>query len=150
MSMTDDLEPTHEGELNERLRKLVQYVASGEPVQQAARHAGFSPSYSRKASRLLKHPAVAQALATVQTEARTAMAYTVVSAMKEADSAARFAREHKNPMALVKATELRAKLSGLLIDRVELVTVDLSGAIARAEGRVLRGSGSGSSSEETH
>ena len=63
--------------------------------------------------------------------------YGLVEAMKEAEDAAAFARENKNSMALVKACELRAKLSGLLIDRVELVKVDLTGALARAEARVL-------------
>ena len=38
-------------------------------------------------------------------------------------------------MAYCKGTELRAKLSGLLIDRVEVIPVDLVGALQRAEGR---------------
>ena len=45
--------------------------------------------------------------------------------------------EHKNPMALVKATELRARLSGLLIDRLEVIEVDLRASLAAAEQRVL-------------
>ena len=58
--------------------------------------------------------------------------------MKEAESAAAFAREHKNPMALVKATELRAKLSGLLIDRLEVVPPDdLKAALLEARTRVI-------------
>ena len=57
--------------------------------------------------------------------------------MKEADNAAEFARKHKNPMANVKAAELRAKLSGLLIERVEVFSADLKGAIEKAEARVI-------------
>jgi len=125
--------------LNHRQQKFIEAVARGESVQQAARLAGFSPSYARKSSRLLKHPAIAQAVAAIRTEARTVAAYGLVEAMKETESAAAFARLHKNPMALVKATELRAKLSGLLVDRVEVVEVDLRGALDRAEARVLNG-----------
>lgn len=51
--------------------------------------------------------------------------YGLVEAMKEAEDAAAFAKLHKNPMANVKACELRAKLSGLLIERVEVLEVDL-------------------------
>jgi len=135
--MTDRRTPPHESELNPRLQQLVALVATGLPVQQAARQAGFSPSYSRKASRLLKHPAVAQALARIQAEARTVVVYGLVEAMKEADDAAAFARKNKNSMALVKACELRAKLSGLLIDRIEVVPVDLRGVLEKAERRVI-------------
>jgi hypothetical protein len=40
-------------------------------------------------------------------------------------------------MTNVKACELRAKLSGLLIDRVEVLGVDLRGALEAAERRVI-------------
>jgi hypothetical protein len=86
-----------------------------------------------------KKPAVAQAIERIRTEGMKMAAYGLVEAMKEADDAATFARANKNSMALVKACELRAKLSGLLIDRIETVTVDLTSALARAEARVLNG-----------
>ena len=63
--------------------------------------------------------------------------YDLTVAMGEANDAAAFARANKNSMALVKATELWAKLSGLLIDRVEIVPVDLVAALERAERRVV-------------
>lgn len=40
-----------------------------------------------------------------------------------------FAKANKNAMAYFKAVEHRAKLSGLLIGRVEVGTVDLKGAL---------------------
>ncbi len=65
-------------------------------------------------------------------------AYGLVEAMKEAEFTAAFAREHRNPMALLKATELRTKLSGLLIDRLEVVpTIDLKGALEQARNRLF-------------
>lgn len=66
-----------------------------------------------------------------------AAVYDLTIAMKEANDAAAFAREKGNSMALVKAVELRSKLSGLLIDRIEVVPVNLSGALTRAEAGVI-------------
>jgi len=63
--------------------------------------------------------------------------YDLATAMREAEDVCAFAKLHKNAMAYGKGTELRAKLSGLLIDRVEIVTVDLVGALERAERRVV-------------
>ena len=128
-------EPTPEP-VNSRQRKFIEAVAAGLPAQEAARRAGYSPAYSRKASRLLRCHAVAAAVADIRERACAAAAYDVTVAMKEAESAATFARVNKNSMALVKAYELRAKLSGLLIDRVEIATVDLTDALSRAEQRI--------------
>ena len=127
----------NEGERTERLRKLVQYVATGDPVQQAARKAGFSPSYARKSSRLLKHPMIAAAVEAIRAEGRTLAAYGLAEAMKEAENAAMFARLKGNAMALVKSIELRSRLSGLLIERIETVTIDLKGALEAARNRVV-------------
>jgi hypothetical protein len=62
--------------------------------------------------------------------------YDLATAMKEAEDVCAFAKLQKNAMAYCKGTELRAKLSGLLIDRVEIATVDLTSALAKAEARV--------------
>lgn len=113
-------------------------MASDLNVQQADRNAGYSPAYAKKASRLLKRPVVARAIESIQAQGRTMAAYGLVEAMKEAEFAAAFAREHRNPMALLKATELRAKLSGLLIDRLEVVPpIDLKGGLEQARNRLL-------------
>jgi hypothetical protein len=129
--MMRDTEPTQEPEPNDRQRKFIEAVASGMSAQQAAKHAGYSSAYARKASRLLKQPMVARAIEAIRAEGRTIAAYGLVEAMKEVESAATFARVNKNSMALVKACELRAKLSGLLIDEIHLKTesLDLRGAI---------------------
>jgi hypothetical protein len=63
--------------------------------------------------------------------------YDLATAMREAQAVCAFAKKHRNAMAYCKGTELRARLSGLLIDRVEVVTVDLKGALLAAERRVL-------------
>ncbi len=135
--MNDGMEPMIAAALTERQRQLVEYVASGMSVQQAATKAGFAPSYARKSSRLLKHPGIAQAIAAIRAEGRTLAAYGLAEAMKEAEDAARFARLKGNAMALVKSIELRSRLSGLLIERIETVAVDLKGALEAARNRVV-------------
>lgn len=117
------------------------YVANlsrGMDSRAAAKAAGFSPSYSAVAAyRLKTKPAVAEALAEIRQEGREQAVFGIVQAMAEADSAAQFARLHKNPMAFVKAVELRAKLSGLLIEKIEVFSADLRGALDAAKLRVV-------------
>jgi len=122
----------------DRWQRIIQRVARGEDWPTAARAECRSGSYARVIrTRMMKNPEVVKAIESIRAEGRKSAAYDLVAAMKEANDAAAFARQHKNPMALVKATELRAKLSGLLVDQVQIVTVDLTGALARAEARVL-------------
>jgi hypothetical protein len=133
------LDDVNEEELNDRQRRFVEFVASGLSLAEAARHAGFSGSYARKANRvLMKHPAIASAIARIRMEGRKLSAYGLSEAMREAEAVCAFAKLHKNAMAYCKGTELRAKLSGLLIDHVVVATVDLTGALARAETRLLK------------
>ena len=104
----------------------------------AARAAGYQGTGANKAgSRLLKNPIVRQEIEAVQAAARTVVVYDLATAMKEAEDVCAFAKLHKNAMAYCKGTELRAKLSGLLIERVEIATVDLAAALERAERRVI-------------
>lgn len=135
--MNDGMEPMNAAEFTERQRRLVDFVASGLSVQQAAKKAGFSSSYARKSSRLLKHSGIAQAIAAIRAEGRTLAAYGLAEAMKEAEDAAKFARLKGNAMALVKSIELRSRLSGLLVERIETVTVDLKGSLEAARNRVM-------------
>ena len=131
--------------LNDRQRDFLKHVAGGMPAQQAATAAGYAPAYARKASRLLKQPMIAKELELIRAKARDLAGYDVAMAMDEAKRDHDFAVAKGNPMAAVKATELRSKLAGLLIDRVEIATVDLTSALARAEARVLSTSNSASS-----
>src|SRR4029078_4261490 len=118
--------------------KFTQLYAGGMDKVHAARAAGNQGSGANKAgSRLMKNPIVRQAIESVQAQARSVAVYDLATAMAEAEAVCAFARLHKNAIAYCKATELRAKLSGLLIDRVEVVEVDLTGSLARAEQRVL-------------
>jgi hypothetical protein len=84
-----------------------------------------------------KNPAAVKYLEEIQAQGRTIAAYDVAAAMAQAQRGIDLAERHKNPMAFIKGCELRAKLSGLLVDRVEISTMDLVGSIEQARHRVL-------------
>lgn len=114
--------------------KFIELVGAGVEHHEAGKQAGITSSTSRY--RCLTNPLAIQYLSSLRAESRAIAAYDIAMAMQEAKDDHKFAVEKGNAMAAVKATELRAKLSGLLIDRVELVTVDLTGALDRAERRL--------------
>jgi phage terminase small subunit len=133
-----------EDNLTGKQLRYVENIAKGMSLRDAALKAGYSLSFSKVAAgRLGQSPAVAQAIAGIRAEARKIACYDVSVAMDEALDAIAFARAKGNAMAVVKGVELRSKLSGLLIDRVLEVTVDLTDALARAEARLTDMTASG-------
>lgn len=119
-------------QLIHKLQYYVQNVASGMDSVQAAKAAGYRASYAKVlAARLKHHPIVVRALTEIREKGCAATAYDLVRAMTEAQAVCDFAKQHKNAMAYCKGTELRAKLSGRLIERVEVVAVDLRGGWKR-------------------
>ena len=124
--------------LTDKQRRYAENIARGLGSREAAKVAGYSESFSKVAAhRLQKYPAVAKTIAEIRRAGMKAAVYDLTTAMKEAEEVCTFAKLHKNAMAYMKGTELRAKLSGLLIDRVEVVPVDMVGALERAERRVI-------------
>lgn len=120
-----------------RKDKFIQGLAVGKSASESARDAGYSEKYARKyASKTSKDPKVTQAVAAIRAQSKIAAAFTLDQAMERARYAIKFAIKHKHPMALCKATEHEAKLAGLLIDRVETVTLDLSEALEHARNQV--------------
>jgi len=123
--------------LTNKQRLYVENISRGLSSREAALAAGYSPSFSCVAAhRLGKKSEVSKAIESIQAEGRKVAVYDLATAMKEAEDVCAFAKLHKNAMAYCKGTELRAKLSGLLIERVEIATVDLTAALERAERRV--------------
>ena len=118
-----------------RMQRYAELLATGIPQAQAAKDAGYKSKCS--ANEAYRHPLVQEYLSTIRNRAAARTGHTVVVAMDEAKDAMGFARETENATAYVKAVELRAKLSGLLIDRVEVVSMDLKGALAMAEARII-------------
>ena len=114
-------------------------IIKGLTKKQAAIEAGFSVSVAEhSANKIHEKPAVQAAIEQARTEIRAAGVYGHTEAMAEASEAIAFAKKHGNSMALVKAIELRSKLSGLLIDRAEVkvAVVDVRAALEEAKARV--------------
>lgn len=110
-------------------------IATGMNYNAAAKQAGYKSTASAHEAK--QHPLVREYLSSIQSRAAALVGHTVVEAMLEAKDGMDFAKETENATAFVKAVELRAKLSGLLIDRVEVFTADLKGAIEMAQARVV-------------
>ena len=64
--------------------------------------------------------------------------YDLVAAVKEIDRAIAFSYARSHPTALAKLLELKAKLYGLVTEKHEVITVDLTKALNDAQARVLR------------
>jgi phage terminase small subunit len=127
------------GELNDQQKSFVQYYTTGLSPQQAAKKAAYSPSYSRKASKLLKHPGIAAAIEENQAALRESHGYGPADAVMEIDRMMKGALGSKTPnhMAAAKLMELKCKIFGFVRERLEVASVDLRGALAAAESRVL-------------
>ncbi len=143
--MPDDPSPTEESSiekepgdtLSDRRRKFALGIARGLSARQAAEQAGFSRSYAKKSRRLLKGSAVASEVRRAQTVIQEVAVYDVTAAMVEIDAAMMFAKLHRQGMAVMKLIELKAKLNGLLVERHEIVKLDLRAALEQAKSRVL-------------
>ncbi len=123
--------------LSDRRRKFALGIARGLSARKAAEQAGFSRSYAKKSRRLLKGSAVASEVRRAQTVIQEVAVYDVTAAMVEIDAAMAFAKLHRNSMAMMKLIELKAKLNGLLVERHEVVRLDLKQALADAQVRVF-------------
>lgn len=97
-----------------------EYVKDGN-AKRSAQAAGFSAgSSSQNGVYLLRDPYVVEALETARKRAQEKCDYNAEQAMKEANDAIAFAINTGNANAYVKAVELRAKIQGLLVDKIDL------------------------------
>jgi hypothetical protein len=86
---------------------------------------------------MMKNPAVVLELETIRSAARHEAVYDIQEAVKEIDKAVLFAYAQKNAMAIAKLLESKGKLFGLYVERVQIETVDLKGALHEARTRVF-------------
>jgi hypothetical protein len=99
-------------------------------------HRAYAESYAKRyASRFFNRPEVRAALEAGWEAIRKDSVYTATKAMQECEEAMAFAKATKNAMALIRAIEIRAKLSGLLHDVLRIEHVDVRAAIAEANAR---------------
>jgi hypothetical protein len=129
-------------ELTERQAYFVAELAKGVSAPEAARRAGYSTSYAKKASaELLEKPAVKAAVAAIRGRINAEAEITAKSMQDAILADMDWAREKGNPMAVMKGHEMRAKLGGLMSDRLNIDVnnrFDLVGAIDEARARVGR------------
>jgi hypothetical protein len=125
--------------LTNKLQLYAENIARGMASFPAAKAAGYRDSYARVIGRRTKNnPMVAEAVEQIRKEGMKMAVYDLATAMAEAEAVCAFAKKHKNAMACCTGTELRARLSGFLIEKVEVATIDLRSSLDAARSRVLR------------
>jgi hypothetical protein len=96
-----------------------EYIVDSNGTQAAVR-AGYSErTANEQASQMLALPHIDAEVKRLQEEIATANNITVSALLIEAEQARAVAKEGKNASAMVAATTLKARLCGLLVDRVE-------------------------------
>ena len=123
-------------ELTFRQSAFIKFYAAGNSAALAARKAGYGKEMSlRAAQKVLSSPAVRAAVEDARAQLQKATLYDAERAFADLQEAVEFAKEHKSPMAVVRSYELMAKLAGLMVDRVQIESIDLAGAMAEARKR---------------
>ena len=104
-----------------RESKYVDGILRGLNKREAALAAGFPRSTAdHSAGKIHNRPSVQAAIQKVQAELRAAAVYDTKEAVKEVDANIEFARNKGNAMAAAKLLELKCRLMGLLVDKVDL------------------------------
>jgi hypothetical protein len=95
---------------------------------------------SNKASELMKRPWIASEIERQRDLVRKHTVYEVKDAMRELDEAIDFAKAANSAMALTRCLELRAKLHGLLVEKVQVehTTLNLKDAMDQGLQRVSK------------
>src|SRR5450631_1805676 len=104
---------------NPRHELFAQELAKGNSSSEAYVLAGYKPS-RKNAARLRANEGVKARLAELQAVAARSTAITIESICAELDQANRVAMSRGQAAAMVSASTLRAKLGGLMIERVEV------------------------------
>lgn len=107
---------------NQRHELFAQEVAKGKSATEAYKTAGYRPS-RKNASRLRTKEDVAARVMELQAVAARSTAITIKSICRELDEANAVARERGQAAAMVSASALRAKLAGLMVEKVEIGSV---------------------------
>lgn len=112
---------SNQDELSPRFARFAaEWVKTGNATI-AALACGYSPKSARQiGSKLLKDPLVRAEVDRLRAEVREQGKYNLEKAMKECEDAMAFAKRTDNATALVRAVELRSKLSGLLDLKIDV------------------------------
>jgi Terminase small subunit len=104
---------------NHKYELFAQAFAKGETATRAYELAGYKPS-RKNASRLKTNKDISARVSELQAASAASAVITIESICAELDQANAVAREKGQAAAMVSASALRAKLAGLLKDRVEV------------------------------
>jgi hypothetical protein len=104
---------------NSRHELFAQEIAKGKSASEAYQNVGYRPS-RKNASRLKANEDINARVAELQAASAASAVITIESICAELDQANAVAREKGQAAAMVSASALRAKLAGLLRDRVEV------------------------------
>lgn len=129
-------------ELNMKQRAFIAASATGMGPKDAAIAAGYSAqSAKHTAHKLQQHPLVQAELARMRADIRETAVYDASVAMAEARDAMDLAKAANQYSAYVKAMEMRMRISGLFVDKLD-ITVEqkpnVSDALAEARARLMR------------
>ncbi len=122
---------------NARHEKFAQELATGKTAAESYVLAGFKPS-RKNASRLRANEDISARVAELQGIAARSAVITIESICRELDQANQIAMANGQASAMVSASTLRAKLAGLLKDRVEVTAVNAFEACESTEAVVDR------------
>jgi phage terminase small subunit len=104
---------------NQRHELFAQEIAKGKSAVEAYKTAGYRPS-RKNASRLKANEDVNARVVELQGVATRSTEITIESIFRELDEANVVAKERGQASAMVSASALRAKLAGLMVERVEV------------------------------
>jgi phage terminase small subunit len=104
--------------LSPRQLIFIKNYIGGQTAAQASRAAGYAPD-SGAASRLLEHPLVIAEIEAAKNKIPEETKFDGVAAAAQLDEDREFARKTGNAMAAVRSTEIKCKLNGLLIERLD-------------------------------
>lgn len=100
--------------------KFINGVCAGKTQKAAAIEAGYPAGRAQKTgNRLMHNPKIRAEIAKTREKIREVTLYDAQAAVTELDDAIKFARESDNATAVMRGIELKAKLHGLLVDKVD-------------------------------
>lgn len=129
--------------LTHRQRAWLDHYLKGATAKDAALAAGYSAGSTKSQTfDLLNHPLIKAELARVEALVRQQTAFDCVAAFNEQGRIMELAIANNHFSAAQKASEMRARLHGLLIDRSQMELevnnrVDIKGALDAARARVV-------------
>ena len=107
-------------QLKPRYAKFVAAFLSHGNATQAAIEVGYAPLHATsRAYKLMQRPDVKAAISVARKQAQENAVYNLEKAMAECDRTIAFSEKTDNANAMAKAVELKSKLNGLLVERID-------------------------------